>query len=186
MGNEKIIKYRRDLHLLFPGPGKAAEIGVAEGNFSNDMLLWKTGGRNAVTRLWMVDRWKSVPTQLGDAANPQQWHDDNLFRVMERTEQFGRRASILRGDSVLMAAKVQDGSLVLLYIDGDHSKNGVMADLMAWCPKVMEGGFVALHDYLNPSYWVKEAVREYVEGSWEVHVIPEDKPEDAGAWFQIT
>lgn len=84
-----------------------------------------------------------------------------------------------------MATQVPDQSLCLLYIDADHSYEGVLADLRAWVPKVMAGGFVALHDYEARQYGVKGAVQTFcVEKGFQIHLIPEDKPEDAGAWFQ--
>lgn len=163
----------------------AAEIGVAEGNFSEDMLRWKLDGYPAVTKLYMVDRWRMVDTQKGDAAFPQEWHDKNLAQVYERMRPYGQRAVILRGDSTEMAHQVDDQSLTLLYIDGDHSYDGVTADLLFWTPKVKPGGIVALHDYENEAYGVKQAVQDFCRGKFTVHVLEEDKPQDAGCWFAI-
>lgn len=201
MGQKKVktwpvIKYRRDLWQLLEEPGAAAEIGVAEGNNSEDMLRWlldTTTSRNkvfrtktpAITKLYMVDRWRETPDQAGDAAMPQEWHDKNLRRVRTRTAPYGNRAVMLRGNSVDMADEVPDGSLALLYIDGDHSFEGCFADLRAWTPKVKRGGIVALHDFLNENYGVRKAVEAFCANNFKIHIIEEDKPEDAGAWFQI-
>ena len=38
----------------------------------------------------------------------------------------------------------------LLFVDGDHCREGVAADIAGWVPKVQIGGIVAFHDY-NPS-----------------------------------
>jgi hypothetical protein len=35
----------------------------------------------------------------------------------------------------------------LLFVDADHSYEGVHADLDAWTPKLNEGGFIVLHDF---------------------------------------
>jgi hypothetical protein len=184
---EPEIRYRRDLHQLLQAPGPAAEIGVAEGNFSCDMLQWRKGASTfpAITKLYMVDRWAQVATQKGDAAMPPDWHENNLRQVWERTKE-NSRAVILRGDSVEMAKKVPNESLQLLYIDGDHSYEGVLADLRAWNLNVKSGGSIALHDYLNPAYGVKQAVHDFCE-EWQmdIHTIEEDKPEDAGCWFRV-
>jgi hypothetical protein len=182
----KQIRYRRDLWQLFKRPGAAAEIGVAEGNNSRDMLEWKLFGKPAVTLLYMVDRWRCVPDQAGDAAMPQEWHDQNLAQVRAKIQPYQDRALILRGDSNQMAEEVPDQSLTLLYIDGDHSYEGVFRDLRLWTPKVKVGGFVALHDFLNPSYGVNDAVHDFCGDRFNVRTIREDKPEDAGAFFQIT
>lgn len=185
----KNIKYRRDLWQLFDEPGAAAEIGVAEGNNSEDMLRWRMRRPGydgpVVTTLYLVDRWQTVPTQAGDAAFPQEWHDKNLAQVNSRIRPYGNRAVILRGASTEMAHQVDDSALTLLYIDGDHSYDGVMADLLAWTPKVKPGGFVALHDFLTESYQVGQAVREFCAGRYKIEVLEEDAIQDAGCYFQL-
>lgn len=181
----KEIRYRRDLYKLFPRAGNAVEVGVAEGNFSNDMLDWKVGKWPVIKKLYMVDRWQETPTQKGDASMAQSWHDKNLHQVRERTKAYGKRAVILRGESVAMSREVADKSLTLVYVDGDHSYEGVFRDIRAWAPKVKNGGFMAFHDYLNENYGVKRAVQDFCAGNFEIHVLTEDKPEDAGCVFQI-
>lgn len=185
------IRYRRDLFRLFTSPGEAVEIGVAEGNFSLDMLKWNIGDgesapvRAALKRLYLVDRWKSVPEQKGDASMPQEWHETNLKQVRQKIKPFADRAVILRGDSVSEADEVEDGTLTLVYVDGDHSYEGCFADCRAWAPKVKPGGFMAFHDYLNENYGVGQAVRDFCGKNFKIHVLEEDKPEDAGCFFQI-
>lgn len=181
----KKIQYRRELWKVIKVKGGAAEIGVAEGYFSANMLGWtftKGNGMQGFPIVYMVDRWKETPRQSGDASMPQIWHDGNLQQAILRTEKFGDRAKILRGPSVEMADEVPDHSLAFVYIDGDHSYEGVLADINAWYPKVVKGGVMAFHDYENPNYGVKSAVNDFVEES-SIQLIPEDKPEDAGAWF---
>lgn len=177
------ICYRRDLwRLLANKQGSAAEIGVAEGYFSADMLSWPIN----LPTLYMVDRWRCVPDQKGDASNSQEWHDKNFAAACARVAPFGERAVILRGDSVQMAKRVPDHSLLLCYIDGDHSFNGVMDDYDAWLPKVKRGGYMAFHDYQNRNYGVQQAVDMICESQgYMLHMLPEDKPEDAGAYFQV-
>jgi predicted O-methyltransferase YrrM len=61
------------------------------------------------------------------------------------------------------AKQVEDGSLDFVFIDADHSYEGVKADIEAWDPKVREGGYVIGHDYDFPKWWgkqVKQAVDE--------------------------
>lgn len=57
----------------------------------------------------------------------------------------------------------------LLFIDGDHRYDAVMADLLRWAPKVKVGGHMLLHDYgfapphLSPAeLFVKGAVNDYL------------------------
>lgn len=177
------INHRSELwKLLEFCSGDVAEVGVAEGRFSEEMLRWK-----CVNRIYMVDRWQCVPTQKGDASMPQKWHDKNYKEAATRIGKVGKPAHLLRGESVSIAQKyIADNTLILVYIDGDHSYTGVMTDLVTWVPKVIPRCYVALHDYLNKDYGVKQAVDEFCRShGYVVNVIPEDKPEDAGAWFQI-
>jgi hypothetical protein len=174
------IKYRRDLWQVVPAVGDAVEIGVAEGYFSTDILAWPI----RFPRVYMVDRWESVTTQKGDASNPQRWHDKNLADAQARVAQYGERAVFLRGGSVAMADQVPDGSLALVYIDGDHSYEGCLRDIVAWFPKLGPGAVMAFHDYENPVYGVKRAVTYFVEShQLPIRLLPEDKMEDAGAYF---
>lgn len=180
------IKYRRDLYKLFKAPGIAAEIGVAEGNNAEDMLRWQLPDEKpAVSKLYLVDRWRTVPTQKGDAAMDQSWHDDNLAQVKRRLKLYKGRYEILRGNSALMATEVRDESLFLVYIDGDHSYEGCFNDLRAWAPKVQSGGYIACHDFMNPTYGVKQAVLDFCSTNFKIHYLPEDKLDDAGCYFQI-
>lgn len=176
------IHYRSDLWQLLEGiPGNAAEIGVAEGRFSAEMLQWPVN----FPIVFLVDSWAKRPGQAGDGGYPQEWHESNMAQAFGKVEPFGQRAVVLRGDSTEMANQVPDASLALVYIDCDHSYEGVSADLLAWSPKVKAGGYVALHDYQNPDYGVKQAVQEFCGArGLEIHDIPEDKMEDAGAYFQ--
>jgi hypothetical protein len=162
--------------------GGAAEIGVAEGNFSKEMLEWPIN----LSMLYMVDRWACVPTQKGDAANPEGWHEQNYRKAVFVAAPHQKRAVILRGDSVEMADRVPNKTLRLVYIDADHSYDAVLRDSEAWLPKLVPGGVMAYHDYLNPGYGVHQAVLDFaLPRHWDVHTIPEDKTEDAGAWFQV-
>jgi len=44
------------------------------------------------------------------------------------------------------AAKDFDQPIELIFIDGDHSYEGVKRDFELWYPKVVEGGVIAFHD----------------------------------------
>jgi hypothetical protein len=175
------IKYRRELVDLLRSlnlPLIGAEVGVAEANHSADLL------RNGMDKLFLVDSWNHIPKIRGDGNNHQQWHEQNFAKARRQVKEFGDRAVILRGFSVDMASHVDDDSLSLVYLDADHSYNGVMTDLNTWFPKLKKGGVMAGHDFMSPEYGVKQAVEEFCKDRYEVHVIPEDKKEDAGFWFQ--
>lgn len=180
------IQYRRDLWRLFLGVpatelGGAAEIGVAEGNFSEDILKMPV----KFPFVYLVDRWRCVPTLKGDSANSQIWHEQNYDKVVARVMKYGPRVVIIREDSVSAAERIEDRSLSLVYVDADHSYQGVVDDIRAWFPKLKKKGWMAFHDFENPAYGVKRAVTEFCkEKSFNLLKLSEDKLEDAGAYFQ--
>lgn len=158
--------------------GPAAEIGVAEGNFSRDLLA------AGIPFLYMVDNWGTIENVKGDGNFPQEWHDSNYEKAMELVKPWAANVAVLRGLSYQQAANVPDNSLSLLYLDGDHSYDGVAKDLRAWNSKVIKGGIIAGHDYLNSAYGVKPAVDSFCKArGYKLHVIFENKPDDAGFYF---
>lgn len=54
---------------------------------------------------------------------------------------------IHHGDSVELSGLFKHESLDTLFIDGDHTYDGVMRDILCWWPKVKKGGTIIFHDY---------------------------------------
>lgn len=55
--------------------------------------------------------------------------------------------ALILAPSVKAAKFVPDGSCHMVFIDGDHSRDAVTADIHAWMPKVARGGFLCGHDW---------------------------------------
>lgn len=53
-----------------------------------------------------------------------------------------------------------DEPIGLLWIDGDHSVEGVRRDFEQWFPRLATGGYVAFHDTVNHWYGPTKLVRE--------------------------
>lgn len=174
------IRYRRDLYKLLPIISEAVccEVGVAEGYNSAEMLSW------GIKYLYMVDMWECMPSARGDAANDQEWHNKNFEAAKKRVSAYPGCFEILRGPSIRMAGMIPNDRLDLIHIDGDHSYEGVKADLNAFYPKISYGGIVSGHDYKAKQYGVKRAVDEFASlHGLQVFVMDEDKEEDAGFYF---
>lgn len=176
------IRYRRDLiNLLrsFKLPLEVAEIGVAEGLFSRDMLEW------GIDRLYCIDSYRQIEGVTGDGGYENAWHERNSTKAKELLRPWMGKVTWLEGLSSEMAEYVPNESLGLLYLDGDHSFEGVTKDLEKYYKKVVWGGIVAGHDYLNNAYGVREAAIEFcAKYKHEINLIQENKREDAGFWFQ--
>lgn len=173
------IKYRRELPSLMKRlglPMTAAEIGCAEGYNANDLLV------NGVEHLFMVDNWGKIEGITGDGNHDNDWHDKNYNDAMNRVAPFKERVTVLRGLSVEMAEYIDNNTLGLVYVDCNHSYEGVSGDIDAYWNKLVVGGIMAFHDYENIAYGVKEAVKEFAQkNNLEIFLIPEDKKSDAGA-----
>ena len=85
---------------------------------------------------------------------------ERLFNVVSSNFlKFKGRAKLFREKSWDAAAQFEDQSLDLVYIDGDHTYEGVVKDLAAWLPKVRRGGILCGDDIGWPG--VKMAVDEF-------------------------
>lgn len=167
-----------DLMRYFNLPLIAAELGVAEGLFSRDLL------QAGLDKFYSVDAWETLP-QTGDGGSPQEWHDKNYQNVIELLKPFGDKSLLIKGISYHVSEKIEDNSLGLVYVDCDHSYIGVTRDINSWWPKLVKGGIMAFHDYENTAYGVKKAVQTFaMENNLDIHLIPENNPADAGAWLQ--
>lgn len=58
------------------------------------------------------------------------------------------------------AARGFDEPIALLWVDGDHSYDGVKRDFAAWAPHVAPGGILAFHDSLSPRLGVARFLDE--------------------------
>lgn len=173
-----MIKHRSELHKIINLSLPAAEVGVAEGLFSRDILQW------GVDFLYMVDNWGRIPGAFGDGDSPQEWHDKNYSNAINLITPWLQKVRVLRGMSVAMSEQVPNESLGFVYLDACHTYECVIADLQAWTPKLVPGGIMAGHDYLNKAYGVFEAVRDFTHGKYEVNAIPDIGKLHAGFWFK--
>ena len=175
------IKHRSQLNELlnnFNMLGASAEVGVAEGRYSQEILSW------GVPKLYMIDAWQTQ-NLYGDASFSQDWHNKNYEEAKERVRDFGNKAIFLKGLSVEMANKISDKSLCFVYLDACHTYDAVLEDLKSYLPKLKKGGIMAGHDFLAKDYGVEQAVIEFCqENNFEVNTIPELSIENASFWFQ--
>jgi hypothetical protein len=147
-------------------PMRIAEIGVAEGRWSQEMLAWD------LSELYLVDIFEQISSIEGCASFEQSWHDENYRQVNERFKDCNN-VIILKGLSHKMAETVADNYLGMVYIDGDHTYNGVKLDIECWMPKLVSGGIMAFHDYGNPTYGVERRVTECF-GKSNIFELPEN------------
>jgi len=76
----------------------------------------------------------------------------------------------VRCSSLDAALLYKNESLDFVFIDADHSYKEVKKDILAWMPKIKNGGILSGHDYPFPD--VKRAVDENVE---DVIILKDEK-----------
>jgi hypothetical protein len=131
------------------GLKRVAELGVWRGRTFLHVLANCPG----VTVIG-VDAWKKRPQNMGIPGGEtyDDWDMETFEKdVRTRAAVFGERAIIHKMETDEAAKLVEDGSLDLVFIDADHSEEGVRGDITAWTPKIRSGGFITGHDINLPT-----------------------------------
>ena len=140
-----------------------AEIGVWKGQ-SLSYFVVESININKKGTIYAVDHWKGSEEHL-DPNNPcfeplLQNGPDRLYNTfLENIESIKKYITILRHPSVEAATYVTNESLDAIFIDGGHTYNDVISDLVAWYPKVKRKGILCGHDFDWPE--VKLAVNNF-------------------------
>lgn len=128
---------RHDLSVLLYelGYSRGAEIGVSQAIHALDMCESISGLHLICVDPYEKYHWK----------HSEEEHARCYALAQERLAPYD--VEFLKMRSLDAARYVADGSLDFVYIDGDHSFDVVMMDLILWSKKVRPGGIVAGHDY---------------------------------------
>ncbi|KAL4425800.1 hypothetical protein ABPG75_009816 [Micractinium tetrahymenae] len=141
------IKSRVELGELLEKEGfsTGAELGVQRGEFSKTLLdSWRS-----CKSYLMVDAWQHQEN-YNEAANVDDaWQQQNYELAQQAVAAHAGKARLLKMYTSEAAKLVADASLDFVYIDARHDFCGAAEDIALWWPKVMRGGILAGHDYLN-------------------------------------
>jgi glycosyltransferase involved in cell wall biosynthesis len=97
-----------------------------------------------------VDLWKDTGNHKeNDFDFTQKELDAQYELVLEKSKQITNTVSIIRDYSHIASESFKDEFFDFIYIDADHSYEGVKRDLNCWWPKLKKGGIIGLHDYEN-------------------------------------
>lgn len=157
--------WRMKLLSQLPKGGVGVEVGVWKGNFSVKLLE-----HTKPTQLHLVDPWKAMSIPGARYSTTQKVMDQMFVDVSSRFY-IDDRVCIYRMTSVDAAQLFNPGELDWVYLDGDHSYEGVYADLEAWSPLLKKGGIMCGDDYSNYGWWkggVRKAVNDFYQGEVEV------------------
>ena len=133
---------------------RGAEVGVLMANTSMRLLVARPLITHIMIDAWMVPEAGSSYAKSGDdnSAKDQDAHEAAYQTTLRRVSQFGDRAVIMRMMSDEACRQIEDGSLDYVFIDADHSYEGVRDDIDRWLPKVKAGGWIGGHDYEHPRF----------------------------------
>jgi hypothetical protein len=182
------ISSRNELGRLLCERGlteRMAEVGTHRGDFARILLASWPG------ELHCVDHWAVPPgyeaqaeylrRDVGGAID----REDDLRACKEALAQFGARAQFWRRASACVVGRFPFYSLDCVYLDADHSYDGVCDDLRTWWPTVRVGGILAGHDFVcpgpidRPDNWgraVQAAVLRFAEAhGLDVLVVAEEQ-----------
>ncbi|NBT49495.1 MAG: class I SAM-dependent methyltransferase [Actinobacteria bacterium] len=129
--------------------GKAVEIGAYSGEGTEVIAKY-------FKEVLAVDPWING-YDLNDVASHQCPMKFVFDAFQNRTKGLGN-VSFRRGKSLDALPDIGDESLDLIYVDGDHRYEAVVADIQGWKPKLRNGGILAGHDWSFPA--VQKALSE--------------------------
>ncbi len=177
--NTKVLTDRNELLSVLGEGGCVAEIGVASGDFSKQILsICKP------KTLHLIDYWANYKAAHGmqpaDLVKRFFTKDDQSWSTVNSRfkKQIDDKAVVLhRGYSWDMLEKLPDNALDWVYIDAAHDYRSVSKDLEVAQRKIKQGGVIAGHDYVRWGRFgyrcgVVEAVNEFcIKNNYELLYI---------------
>lgn len=150
---------------LIPKNGTIAEIGIFKGEFSS--FLYET---LTPKEFVLIDLFEGEASSGDHDGNNVSY--TNLYSQYARLSEWAKTQTgihIEKGDSSIILSTYPDQFFDMVYIDGDHSYEGVKKDLEQAIKKVKKGGYIMGHDYemnMNKAkhyytFGVRQAVDEF-------------------------
>ncbi len=138
-------------------PKAGVELGAKDGKFSEHLL-----GVFPDLRMTCVDLFASREKQEREGFETyEEWDFEQIRREYDkRIAPFRDRVTTLVMDTKDAAGAFDTGSVDFIFIDAEHTYEGVKADIAAWYDKVRPGGIIAGHDFSHKWPGVERAVGE--------------------------
>jgi len=162
-----------DFAVQVPEGQEIVELGVFQGRTALIMAWGAKQGNGA--HVTAIDPW-DLPGNVYDPpfteADSKAWAE---YRIRELG--YAERIRLVQAFSHEMAAEWSGLPVGLLFVDGDHTREGARLDIEAWAPHLAPGAVIAVDDYHHPDWpGVAEAVDELVdEGFLEPITIYHDR-----------
>lgn len=173
--NAKIVPSRKHILPLLPRGLVWAEVGVALGGFSREILKVCAPTHFLAIDLFDLHQleqlWGTSTTELFAGKTHLEYYKDSF-----RAEIAKGVVQVIEGDSAASLASLPDQFIDALYLDADHTYEGVKRDLNALLPKMKPNGYLILNDYTflenvgsKDEYGVIQAGHEFMlDNNWEM------------------
>ncbi|MGL6074877.1 MAG: class I SAM-dependent methyltransferase [Fimbriiglobus sp.] len=158
---------RENLVRFLPSGGVGGEIGVAQGDFAAHLLQvvspkeihlidpWSHLESDTLSGLSLLEAVKHDP----HSANRAPAHNslgDEQFRVIQARFATDPRVRLHRQFSYKAFSTFPDSYFDFLYIDGNHTYEFVLRDLLDYAPKVKPDGLILGHDFFHNNFADRE------------------------------
>lgn len=176
-------KMLNDMGLI----GKGVEVGTLQGWFAFDLLCQWRG-----EKLYMIDSWRYMDNWKDDMNAHFSTQLNRMSDCMKSIYKFDRRACMIREMEDDAVSLFKDRSLDFVYLDADHSLDAVRAQIKRWVPKLVPGGIIGTHDYLDGKapqnsahYGVKTAIDEFCSDYGYEKIVTKETPPHEPSCFVI-
>jgi hypothetical protein len=156
----KIFDTRNDFIKTLNKDLIICEIGVFKGEFSK-FIFDETNPKE----LHLIDIFEGMMCSGDKDGNNIVWTNlQDEYEKIVNSYSKNKNVTIHKGNSVDILNTFEDDHLDLVYIDGDHTYNGVKNDLESSYKKVKVGGHICGHDYTSHMFeGVVRAVNEFCD-----------------------
>lgn len=103
------------------------EVGSWMGRSTHALLTGCSG------TVWVVDHFNGSPSEL--ETNHREAKTESIWLKFLVNVGFHKNIQVLAEDSIVASGKFEDGSLDMIFIDGEHTEEASKADIAAWFPK---------------------------------------------------
>ena len=127
-------------------PLKIVEVGVETGAYLD---IYYPQLESITEKFYLVDMWQYEGNEDFVDKYSGGNYNNELEKGYDRVKRLygdNPKVQMCKGSSEDWAEKFEDEFFDYLYLDADHSKKSVLADLKSWYPKVKNGGIIAGHD----------------------------------------
>lgn len=177
--NLRVFPTRIDMLSVVPKHGVYAEIGIFRAQFSD--VICKELQPHQLVLIDLFSGWVDSGDQDGN--NMEIIDIRNVYNHLLNVSQYFPALHVMKGDSSSILYSFPNNTFDMIYIDGDHSYEGVKKDLLASYLKIKPGGWIMGHDFgINPQkakhyyeFGVEKAVIEFCRNfQQEVSVLAMD------------